>query len=226
MEWKKLVDSNVLRPHETEEYLDDIMSAFKYLRERDEAEEAVVSAKSAVLLARRAIVHPRRSDLSPEEPLQRLRAAQSTLNAASESLKSIKKLNNLVTNFLVRTGNYRTARHEAKRHSILLRWILQQVPLIELELNSSMAKDDSGAGHGGEGRGLKYGADEQRRDGVGRHSRSNRIAASRPQGGEARKRARSHDTVNDESPSKRLKYNTRSHNLVPQEMRNADIVKV
>ena len=45
--WKKLVDSNVLGPFETEEHVCDITSSFQRQHEEEQAQEAVESARSA-----------------------------------------------------------------------------------------------------------------------------------------------------------------------------------
>ena len=62
--WKKLVDSEVLRSFETEEFICNINSAFQRASERMQAEKAVESAKSAVMSAQKAITDLRRSSLS------------------------------------------------------------------------------------------------------------------------------------------------------------------
>ncbi|KAF2185518.1 hypothetical protein K469DRAFT_726674 [Zopfia rhizophila CBS 207.26] len=110
--WKKLVDAKVLRPFETQEFICSIESGFLERSERERAEEAVESAKSAVMLVE----------------------AQSGLDAAEKEYDSIKRRHSLIYEFTERTKNNR----------ILLRWMLQQLPLIELELKQSdTARDDS-----------------------------------------------------------------------------------
>ncbi|KJZ76650.1 hypothetical protein HIM_03986 [Hirsutella minnesotensis 3608] len=51
---KKLVDSNVLMPHETEEFIWDMKIIWQREREGECAKQAVESAKSAVLSAQQA----------------------------------------------------------------------------------------------------------------------------------------------------------------------------
>ncbi len=137
--WKKLVDSKVLRPFKTEEFICElnIKSAVRRLSEREKAEEAVESAKSAVMLARKGISDPRRVNRSPKESQQRLLEAQSKLDAAIREHESIKRRNDLISEFHQRKKNSRIAKEDAEHHSILLRWMLQQVPLIELKLKPS-----------------------------------------------------------------------------------------
>jgi hypothetical protein len=132
------VDSQVLRPFETEEFIIyDPKSAVQQASERERAEKAVESAKSAVVSAENANPDLRRAHLSQQATRQqRLVAAQSQLAAAIKSLASIKRRNDLIYKFLKKTklhqvtndGNlkqsYVGAKRDAERRSILLRWIL------------------------------------------------------------------------------------------------------
>ncbi|CZR65639.1 uncharacterized protein PAC_15539 [Phialocephala subalpina] len=163
--WKELVDSQVLRPNETEEFICNIASAFQHESEEERANKAMEFAKSAVISAQKAFTDPRRSNLSKSEARQRLVAAQSELDAAVKSLESIKRRDDLIYEFYKKTQlsqitkdgkrkrSYQSAKDDAKRRSILLRWILQQIPLIELELNQvKVAENDSNEEDGGKSR--------------------------------------------------------------------------
>jgi hypothetical protein len=150
--WKKLVDSQVLRPFETEEFICDIKSAFQRASERERAEKAVESAKSAVTAAQNVVPDPRRAHLSRQATQQRLAAAQSQLAAAIKSLESIKRRNDLVSKFHQKTKSYQIVKDNAERHNILLRWILQQIPLIEFELNQAKGAENDSGGEDGRNR--------------------------------------------------------------------------
>ena len=151
--WKKLVESQVLRPSETEDFICNISSAFQSASEEDQAEIAVESAKSAVISAEKAVADLGCSSLSQREPRQKLVAAQSRIDAAAKSLESIKRRNKLISEFHKKKESYQIAKNNAERRSILLRWILQQVPLIELELNQAkVAESDSNRLNGGKRR--------------------------------------------------------------------------
>ncbi len=142
--WKKLVDSKVLKAEETEEVLRDTDAAYQRASERERAEKALQSAISAVSSAERALSKSNRSRLSIQELRRRLLVAQFALKMAKNSYDSIKRRNAFITEFMQRTRDYRIAKRDAERHSVLLRWILQQVPLIELELNQpSVARENS-----------------------------------------------------------------------------------
>lgn len=154
--WKELVSSNVLRSFETEEFICSIDSAFFHQSERDEAERAVNFAKSIVISAQKSVTNLQPLSLVEKERQQHLREAQSKLNAAVEVLASIKRRSDLTYKFFTKTGktqytddgrvqrSYLGVKGEAENRSILLRWILQQIPLIELELTSAnMAQKNS-----------------------------------------------------------------------------------
>ncbi|KAF2193575.1 hypothetical protein K469DRAFT_745128 [Zopfia rhizophila CBS 207.26] len=221
--WKKLVNAKVLRPFETQEFICSIESGFLERSERERAEEAVESAKSAVMLARKAISDPGHAKRSPKEYQQRLVEAQFKLDAAEKEYGSIKRRHNLIYEFTERTKNNRFSKRNAECHSILLQWMLQQLPLIELELKQSdMTGNDS------DGRGCRrrlklnrpdepsegQGPTDQSSDGRENPTTSDRRTriASTSQRGERRKR-RSHDTDDDERPYKRSRHNGQNRDL-------------
>ena len=151
--WKKLVDSNVLRPFETEEYICDILSAFQRQREREQAQKAVESVKSAgnavLVSVYKDIDNPRGPRLTSRECVRMMLAAKSRLDEAKKLLETIKKRNDLVTEFSRATGKYRIAKEDSERRRPRLRWILDQVPLIEAESNEpSAAETGSNAARG------------------------------------------------------------------------------
>jgi hypothetical protein len=151
--WKKLVESRVLRPFETEEFICGSESVFLHVGEEERAKRAVESAKSVVQSAQKLITDREDSDFSLSQPQQRLAAAQSRLDATLETLRLIKRRNNLIVEFIEKTGKsqsvkgglklgYLTIKKRAEDRRKLLRWILDQVPLIELELNLGKRTQD------------------------------------------------------------------------------------
>lgn len=131
--WKKLVDSNLLRPEETYDVICDINTSFQHGNEEERAEKAVQSATAAVSSTESTIAE---SDGSTTTLRQRLLAEQATLNAAKESLAFIKMRNDAISDFFSAIRGYRSQKGEARRYSALIRWIVRQIPTIELELNS------------------------------------------------------------------------------------------
>jgi hypothetical protein len=213
--WKNLSDSVVLRPFETEEHICDTASAFQHASEEERAKEAVESTESAIIWFQQAMSVPQRSRPSSQELQRRLQKAQSELDAARREYNSIKRRNDLIEAFCRKTRNYQVAKCHAERHSVLLRWMLQQVPLIEFELNSAnIAEKDSNkedsskrlldrvrAGDLGEGQGP---TSQSCGDGL-----EHQIAGSETcivSMGNKRCKRHSHDIVGDERPFKRSRH--------------------
>ena len=198
--WKKLVDSNVLRPFETEEYIWDIESSFQRQHEEGQAQKAVELARSAakavLISAHKDVSNPRSSRFTSQARAQMMLAAKSRLDAAKESLESIKRRNDLVTEFRRATGKYRTTKKNAEWRRLRLRWILEQVPLIEAELNESNATETCSNTSCGTKRKLGCYNDKSMQD----RSRKKRKRSSGVFGKNSRD-----DPVDDTPPSKRLK---------------------
>ena len=92
----------ILRSFETKEFICNIESAFQRADERERAEKAVKFAKSA-LMSTGVIIDSRGSSLSETEARKQLTAAQSKLNAALVSLKSVQRRNGLISEFRKKT---------------------------------------------------------------------------------------------------------------------------
>ncbi|KAI0143500.1 hypothetical protein GGR57DRAFT_484021 [Xylariaceae sp. FL1272] len=133
--WETLVDANVLRPFETEEYICAIDSAFQRQNEEDRAYKAVKSAEAVLISAQKAKDHPRGPRRGKPAVGIHSRAAQTRLDAAKESLASIKRRNDHVTEFRTATRAYRTTKDDAAHYRVRLRWISEQVPLVVAEMN-------------------------------------------------------------------------------------------
>jgi hypothetical protein len=169
--WKKLVDSNVLRPFETEEYVCRTRECG--LRQQSEREEATRAVKSAETAAQAVVAsmykdahNPKGACLTSEQRIQRMLAAKSRLEAAKESLALIKRRNDLVTEFKQAIGalgpmGYVCTMEDAKRHSLRIRWILDQVPLIEAESTGSSVAETGPDAICGTKRRLGHDADEE-----------------------------------------------------------------
>nr|POE46947.1 hypothetical protein CFP56_00279 [Quercus suber] len=137
--WTKLVESNVLRPHETYETICDFQNVIRNASEEERAEKDVESAAAAVLSTEKAISQ----SLPPDAIIRgRLLAAQSTLSTAKERCKTIKVRNDAITDFCQATKRYQCEKRDADQHCCLLRWIEQQVPSIEHELSSVDSVED------------------------------------------------------------------------------------
>jgi hypothetical protein len=128
--WNRLVDSKVLIPGETEEFICRREIVSELAGEMRRAESKVRLATSAVTMYERHI------NLGHSEALQtRLLEAQFDLDAAQKERDSINRRSTVIKKFLKRTMYLRYWKKRLDHHSILLRWVLQQIPIIELELN-------------------------------------------------------------------------------------------
>ncbi|KAI4141345.1 MAG: hypothetical protein LQ341_003532 [Variospora aurantia] len=144
--WKELVDSHVLRQFETEAFICSIDSAFYHDAEEQQAQRVLEFARSNV-----TSVHKSITDLTPSSHLekkqqqhqQQVREAQSKLDAAVKSLALIEWRSSLVNQFMNKLSritlsggaerSYLVVKEDAENRSLLCKWILQQIPLIELE---------------------------------------------------------------------------------------------
>lgn len=139
--WKKLADSGVLRPFETENYVCDIDSAFHRQSESEQAAKIAALAKSsaeAVLTS----VHTGKNKsnqprLQSSKRQKMMLAAKSRLEAANRALASIQRRNDVITNFKQSVGKFLSYKRDADRLSVRINWIMGQVPLIEAEQNAS-----------------------------------------------------------------------------------------
>ncbi|KAL7894885.1 hypothetical protein HDV64DRAFT_271489 [Trichoderma sp. TUCIM 5745] len=139
--WQKLVDSQVLRPSDTIEYVTSNECESERRRELPQAEQAVEYAKSMVLLAQQAVAEPSHHPSSHAQ--QRLAAAQSELDEATRLLTSVERRNKLIMKFNRTAYNYRKAKNVIERYGIFFQWLRDQLPLIEQEMKQTGAAESS-----------------------------------------------------------------------------------
>ena len=223
--WRNLADLNVLRPFETANY---ILSDVWPLRQENEKLCAFNAVKSAEAAAKAVYVstqtYPSRSNFTKLERMRMLQEAHSGLLAARESLQSIQRRGHLISNFRQTIQHYNMAKKEAERHTILLRWIIEQMPCVEAELKQSkVALDRYDPVHDTKRR-LRYGKDDAEAP-KGRspkmqrsHGRANLIwdssIASDRQMNKKSKLCRHQDAVEDEPPSTRFSLSSESTDSV------------
>jgi len=114
--WKKLVDSNVLKPSETQEsiWIFGFISQLKH--EENKAKKAVESAISIVKLAEKVLLEAQsatQSKLSLSQIEQRLFAARSELAAATKLLEWASRRHKLIGDWMDQTKQYRIAKDDA-----------------------------------------------------------------------------------------------------------------
>jgi hypothetical protein len=210
--WRKLVDSGVLTSSDTEEFICSMKSAFLEQVKERRAKASVESAKSDTMRIQKALSDPRRITRSKRWQ-QDLREAQARLDMAVKAYEPIKRRHDLLFEFARDTNNYRIAKEDAERQRILVQWVLQQVPSIELELKQSdtIAKNlggeirssslrPEGSGHLGEGQDRTENSKNQPTS--DRRMCVTPTASQRPQ----RRKRRSDDSLDGERPSKHPRY--------------------
>jgi len=135
--WKTLVDSGVLRPSETRESLDDPTAPHRLDLEAAQARKAVELAKSAVnaALAKPCVA----ANDSQQAHVPGLVAAQSRLKVASMRLESVEKRNDHIDDFVAAVSGHCSAKTEVRLRYARLRWILEQVPVVEAEKRKATA---------------------------------------------------------------------------------------
>ncbi|PQE09032.1 ankyrin 23 unc44 protein [Rutstroemia sp. NJR-2017a BBW] len=157
--WKKLVDCKVLTPFETAESLWTPGIGFQLKSEETQAKKAVESAISIMQSAEKVLLEAKVASLSKlsfSQLEQKLSAARSKLVTVTKSLERISRRRSLISDFHDQTKGYEIAKGNVNRQSILLRWILQQVPLIEIELNQAkVTENNSTDGNGKRQRSFK-----------------------------------------------------------------------
>jgi hypothetical protein len=153
--WKTLVDSKVLRPSETKEYIRDTKFGAQRDRETAMALKAVKSAEADLEVAHKT----RGSRLSPQARAQVLATAQTRLDTAKNALELLRRRSHHFGNFSHAVRNYRIAKTDTVKSNVKLRWILEQVPLVEAELKESGAAQ-SGS-HTGRGTKRKRNRDDE-----------------------------------------------------------------
>ncbi|KND93133.1 hypothetical protein TOPH_02412 [Tolypocladium ophioglossoides CBS 100239] len=83
---------------------------------------------------------PQRLRIPKEKRISMLRAGSAKLLAAKGQFEQVRSRNHQITTFIRGTFDYGGAKRDAARHRILVQWVLEQVPLIEVEMAQPKAK--------------------------------------------------------------------------------------
>jgi hypothetical protein len=144
--WQTLVDSEALRPHETQEYVPTDECGMQRDTERHKAWDAYKRAhKHAEQVYKSTQLDSNRLSIPEAERCRRLQAASQKLQMANAWVSSTEKRDKLIHEYNARTSSTRRAKKDAARHCILLVWILEQISLIEAELGQTeMVQHGSG----------------------------------------------------------------------------------
>ena len=145
--WQQLVDSGAVRPSETEEYLRTFASAMKRQTEADQAWEAVQMATATgkqVYISTQ--LSPGRQSMPKPERIRLLEEATHKLRTAKAKSESITKRNELLSDFLRGTYDFKIAKEDVASLETLLPWVLEQIPLIETEMSQLKSTEDKSRG--------------------------------------------------------------------------------
>ncbi|KID86448.1 hypothetical protein MGU_06260 [Metarhizium guizhouense ARSEF 977] len=138
--WQELVGKNVLRPHETKEFVRTDASAIALEADEEQAKKAVQRAESE---AERIYVltqeDPKRLSIPQAKRISMLKHGTQKLQAAKRRSEQVQRRSNLIVQFVRATFDYSGAKRRTARHRILVQWVLEQVPLVDAEVNPSKA---------------------------------------------------------------------------------------
>ncbi|KAL2689367.1 hypothetical protein Neosp_003420 [[Neocosmospora] mangrovei] len=137
--WKNLVSTKTLKPGETRDDIEASGFAAAFERERTSLRQAVELARSNILLADRDMLDP---SVKGPTAQRKLFEAQAELDSAVKEFDDFQHRKHAIEEYRMVTATYREARSGAKRHEILLRWIRDQIPLIEQKLGLPASTED------------------------------------------------------------------------------------
>ncbi|KAG5786714.1 hypothetical protein H9Q69_014208 [Fusarium xylarioides] len=138
--WQELIDENILRPHETKDFVRTDASGMERETEKDQAIKAVQRMESK---AKRIYVltqeDPKRLHIPKAKRIMMLKHGAEELLAAKRRLEQARRRSHLIVQFVRATFDYDEAKRDAARHRVLVQWVLDQVPRIESEVKPSKA---------------------------------------------------------------------------------------
>lgn len=137
--WENLVSTKVLKPDETRDDIETNEFVIACEKERTALRQAVEIARSNILLADRDMLDP---SMKGPAAQRKLFEAQAELDSAIKEFDDFQLRKKAIEEYKRATATYRGARSGAKRHEILLRWIRDQLPLIEKKLGLPASIED------------------------------------------------------------------------------------
>lgn len=135
---KKLMNSKMLRPTETQESIRDTTTAFERQADKNEAWRSLEAAKAA---AREALARAEKNGnnmqglhLTPGEQEQMMTATP-RLDEAKAAYESVVERNGAISAFIEATRDYDDTKRKVKWYEFLLQWILDELHEIEAEMS-------------------------------------------------------------------------------------------
>jgi len=137
--WKKLLDSDVLRPGETCKTLSVFERMVKDAGEERRAKVTMESAAAAANVARKGNATSFSGYEGVSEADQKhLPRVQAAYTQAKATYELFKRRGDAITEFIqdIHTQIYHIVQSDSERHMLLLNWIQQQIPFVETEMKS------------------------------------------------------------------------------------------
>ncbi|KAI0549732.1 hypothetical protein F4679DRAFT_595523 [Xylaria curta] len=179
--WQELVDMDILRPHETKEFVRTMASPMERQAEEDQAMKAVQMAKSeAMRIYVSTQEDPERLRIPKAKRISMLEVGTEKLIAAKRRFGQIQSRNDRITEFIRATFDYAGARRHTARHRVLVQWVLDQVPLVEAEMNPSKANRPGSDGRRGTKRRLTTDEESPKRQPLKKNERKDLAMSQGP----------------------------------------------
>lgn len=155
--WQELVDTGILKPGETRQSIRTDAHAMQMQAVQDSAhlrlDRAQQNAKRVHTLTQ---LDPGRVNIPESGRIRMLQAATREIRSAQDSVASIIKRNDLITNFIRGSFPLEEAKKNEAVQAVRCQWVLEQVPLVEAELiNFEATQAGSSDGHESERRDSK-----------------------------------------------------------------------
>ncbi|KAI9163526.1 hypothetical protein HJFPF1_05143 [Paramyrothecium foliicola] len=134
--WQELVGKNVLKAHDTKDFVRTDESAMERETEKAQTWKAVEKAEDeGTRIYHLTQKDPRRLRIPRPKRISMMRHAAEKIFAAKRRSAEARRRSFLVVQFVRATFGYDDARRAAARHRILVQWVLDQVPLVASEVN-------------------------------------------------------------------------------------------
>ncbi|KAI1110981.1 hypothetical protein F5Y14DRAFT_427060 [Nemania sp. NC0429] len=218
--WRTLLETKVLRPHETREYVHETESAALRDGERARAYEAVKSAEAMLSTVQQLASELLGDESESEDDLDRARealemqtaVAQYNLATAKEWLTSIERRDRLVTAFRRVSRAYLGSKRDKEIHSSRLQWAFDQFPLVRAEMGEPAVPEIRPSE-----RGTKRGRDQENADTQDRGAKRQRGNTPQAQSSLDRDvRSASQPTDSKRTAPKRTRGNTANDTPAPE----------
>ncbi|KAM6524085.1 hypothetical protein FSOLCH5_004692 [Fusarium solani] len=139
--WKELVDSRLVGPGDTPESIRLDQTALRHENESRGANAEVQMAREEYESAHNLTQQsPQRFLISSKRRTERMEKARLDLELAERRKTEMKARHDKVRDFVRGTFDYFDAKRKLVCHSLLVQWVLEQIPLVEAEIAQAEAE--------------------------------------------------------------------------------------